>query len=239
MQPVNIFATSLRLWLRAQDTGEFKKTLQFVTPIKTYDRPKCRHGLHDSVIPRNYSFHKEFTVWSHACFSNTSTILIINIHLWFMVTRDVLKVLKIARAVGEYNLRTFKTPRVTINHEMHEQVYTTLYLLYSQQNYSNALLCSFSYSSSFGFSFLSVAHVCQTFNQGLCSFQRVFVFCIFFKLLNDVLVSQSKPTVSHFFFHFGVQIWRFPGVSIATSVLHITWIALYNLFMHSPLANQN
>ena len=34
---------------------------------------------------------------------------------------------------------------------------------------------------------------------GLCSFQRVFVFRIFFKLLNDVLVWQSKPTVSHFF----------------------------------------
>ena len=98
---------------------------------------------------------------------------------WFMGTSDVFKVLKIARAVGECNLRTFKTSR-----------------LYSQQNYSNALLCSCSYSSSFGFSFLSVAHVCQTFNQ---VFQRVFVFRIFFKLLNDVLVWQSKPTVSLFF----------------------------------------
>ena len=45
--------------------------------------------------------------------------------------------------------------------------------------------------------------------------------------------------LSAFFFHFGVQIWHFPGVSIATSVLQsITWIALYNQFMHSPLANQ-
>ena len=89
-----------------------------------------------------------------------------------MGTSDVLKVLKIARAIGKCNLRIFKTSRVTINHEMHEQVHTVFYLLYSQQNYSNALLCSCSYSSSFGFSFLSVAHVCQTFNQ----------------LLNDVLV---------------------------------------------------
>ena len=40
------------------------------------------------------------------------------------------------------NLRTFKTSRVTINHEMHEQVDTIFYLLYSQQNYSNALLCT-------------------------------------------------------------------------------------------------
>ena len=55
---------------------------------------------------------------------------------------DVLKVLKIARAVGECNLRTFKTSRVTINHEMHEQVHTIFYLLYTQQNYSIALLCT-------------------------------------------------------------------------------------------------
>ena len=47
---------------------------------------------------------------------------------WFMGTSDVLKVLKIARAV-------------TINHEMHEQVHTIFYLLYSQPNYSHTLLC--------------------------------------------------------------------------------------------------
>ena len=40
------------------------------------------------------------------------------------------------------------------------------------------------------------------------------------KLLNDVLFLQSKPTVGHFIPKFDVQIWRFPGVSIATSVLH-------------------
>ena len=40
-----------------------------------------------------------------------------------MGTSDVLKVLKIARAVSECNLRTFKASRATINHEMHEQVY--------------------------------------------------------------------------------------------------------------------
>ena len=48
-----------------------------------------------------------------------------------MGTSDVLKVLKIARAVGECNLKTFKTSRVTINHEMHGQVHTFFYLLYS------------------------------------------------------------------------------------------------------------
>ena len=42
-----------------------------------------------------------------------------------------MKVLKIARAVGECNLRTFKTSRVTINHEMHVQVHTLFYLFYS------------------------------------------------------------------------------------------------------------
>ena len=50
--------------------------------------------------------------------------------------------LRIARAVGECNLRTFKTSRVTINHEMHEQAHTIFHSLYSQQNYSNALLCT-------------------------------------------------------------------------------------------------
>ena len=41
------------------------------------------------------------------------------------------KVLKIARAVGKCNLRTFKTSRVTINPQMHEQVHAIFYLLYS------------------------------------------------------------------------------------------------------------
>ena len=61
---------------------------------------------------------------------------------WYMGTSDVLKVLKLARAGGDCNLRTFKTSRVTINHEMHEQLDTIFYLLYSKQNYSNALLCT-------------------------------------------------------------------------------------------------
>ena len=59
-----------------------------------------------------------------------------------MGTSDVLKVLKLARAGGDCNLRTFKTSRVTINYEMHEQLDTIFYLLYSKQNYSNALLCT-------------------------------------------------------------------------------------------------
>ena len=52
-----------------------------------------------------------------------------------MGTSDVLKVLKIARAVGECNLRTFKTSRVTINHGMYEQVHTIFYLLFTQTRY--------------------------------------------------------------------------------------------------------
>lgn len=50
---------------------------------------------------------------------------------------DVLKVHEIARAVGEHNLRTFKT-RVTINHEMPEQAHAIL-IYFSQQNYSIAV----------------------------------------------------------------------------------------------------
>ena len=47
-----------------------------------------------------------------------------------MGTSDVLKVLKIARAVGECNLRTFKTSLVPINHEIHSRSYDFLYLLH-------------------------------------------------------------------------------------------------------------
>ena len=43
--------------------------------------------------------------------------------LSFMATSDVFKFLKIARVVGECNLRIFKTSRVAINHEMNEQVH--------------------------------------------------------------------------------------------------------------------
>ena len=143
--------------------------------------------------------------------------------LWARVTAS-------ARAI----LRTFKTSRVTINHEMHEQVHTIFYLLH----YSNALLCSCSYSTSFGFSFLSVAHVCRTFNQ-VCVAFNVFLFFAFSLSCSTMFWFDKANRLSAIFFHFGVQIWRFPGVSIATSVLHsITWTALYNLFKHSPLANQ-
>ena len=46
--------------------------------------------------------------------------------------------------------------------------------------------------------------------------------------------------LSAIFVHFGVQTWRFPGVSIAISVLQsITWIALCNPLTHLPLADQN
>ena len=135
-----------------------------------------------------------------------------------MGTSDVLKVLKIARAIGKCNLRIFKTSRVTINHEMHEQVHTVFYLLYSQQNYSNALLCSCSYSSSFGFSFLSVA----MFARHSTSCSTMFWF-------------DKANRLSAIFFHFGVQIWRFPGVSIAISVLHsITYLCI----RHLPITNK-
>ena len=73
-----------------------------------------------------------------------------------MSTSNVLKDLKIARAVSECNLRTFKTSRVIINHEMHEQLHTIFYLLYIEQNYSvvdSSSSCSCSNSSVFVFTF--------------------------------------------------------------------------------------
>ena len=44
-----------------------------------------------------------------------------------MVTRDVLKVLKLHSPAARAILRTFKTSLVPINHEMHEQVHTISY----------------------------------------------------------------------------------------------------------------
>ena len=108
------------------------------------------------------------------------------------------------------------------------------YLLYSQQNYSNALLCSCSHSSSFGFSFLSVAHVCQTFNQ-VCVAFNVFLFFAFSLSCSTMFWFDKANRLSTIFFHFGVQIWRFPGVSIATSVLHsITYLCI----RHWPIRNK-
>ena len=148
-----------------------------------------------------------------------------------MGTSDVLKVLKIARAVGECNLGTFKTSRVTINHEMHEQVHTIFYLLYSQQNCSNAAhilsSCSCSYSSSFGFSFLSVAHVCQTFNQVCVAFNG----CLFFAFslsCSTMFWFDKANRLSAIFFSFWCSNLALPRCF--HSNFHI---ALYNLGLHS------
>ena len=46
-----------------------------------------------------------------------------------MVTRDVLKVLKLHSPTARAILRTFKTSLVPINHEMHSRSYDFLYLL--------------------------------------------------------------------------------------------------------------
>ena len=58
--------------------------------------------------------------------------------------------------------------------------------------------------------FSSLVFFQSPIHPGLCSFRRLF-FLIFFKLLTDVLIWQSK-LLSAIFFHFGVQLWCFPGV---------------------------
>ena len=47
-----------------------------------------------------------------------------------MATSDVFKVLKFARAADECNLRTLKTSRVTIHHEMHKRSYDFLFVIF-------------------------------------------------------------------------------------------------------------
>ena len=129
-----------------------------------------------------------------------------------------LKVLKIARAVGFF-----------IYYILNKITQTRYFV---RAHYSNALLCLCSCSSSFGFSFLSVALVCQTFNQ-VCLAFNVFLFFAFSLSCSTIfLVWQSKPTVSHFF-----SLW-FSNLALPRCFHSNFRIALYNLFMHSPLASQ-
>ena len=51
-----------------------------------------------------------------------------------MVTRDVLKVLKLHSPTARAILRAFKTSLVPINHEMHSRSYDFLYLSHFYQN---------------------------------------------------------------------------------------------------------
>ena len=57
----------------------------------------------------------------------------------FMVTRDVLKVLKLHSPTARAILRTFKTSLVLINPEMHSRSYDFLYLLSIPPDYLAAL----------------------------------------------------------------------------------------------------
>ena len=50
---------------------------------------------------------------------------------WYMGTSDVFQVLRTARAAGKCNLRTWKTSRVTIYHEMYERSYDFLFIIFS------------------------------------------------------------------------------------------------------------
>ena len=106
-----------------------------------------------------------------------------------MGTSDVLKILKIARAVGECNLRTFKTSRVTINHLRNARagLYDFLFIVFSTKLLKRDtlfVLVFFQFWVEFSFSRPCLPDI----QPSLCSFQRVFGFRIFFKLLNDVLV---------------------------------------------------
>ena len=96
-----------------------------------------------------------------------------------MSTSDVLKVL---------NLKTFKTSRVTINPEMHEQVHTIfLFIIYSTKCLSCGRL-RLQVVHARILQFFSFSRPClPKIQPGLGSFQRVFVFRVF-KFLNYVLV---------------------------------------------------
>ena len=56
-----------------------------------------------------------------------------------MVTRDVLKVLKLHSLTARAILRTFKTSLVPINHEMHSRSYDFLYIFYNKSEKTSTL----------------------------------------------------------------------------------------------------
>ena len=88
--------------------------------------------------------------------------------------------------------------RKTINQEMHEQVHAILCLLYSQQSYFGikylqhfiefSVLILLNCLVDFPFCHL----ILSTFQSGLCCFQSILVFRIFYLLLNIVLVLFSN-----------------------------------------------
>ena len=105
---------------------------------------------------------------------------------WYMVTSDVLKVLKIARAAGECNLRTWKTSRVTIYHEMHERSYDFLFIIFSKnylKNKENATVTLlWTHNSEMASKLFQTAHMFY-FNQSITALWQVNQACIFRKTL--------------------------------------------------------
>ena len=87
--------------------------------------------------------------------------------------------------------------------------------------------CSCSYSSSFGFSFLSVAHVCQTFNQ-ICVAFNVFLFFAFSLSCSTMFWFDKANRLSAIFF----SLWC-SNLALPRCFHGNFCIALYNLGLHS------
>ena len=66
---------------------------------------------------------------------------------------------------------------------------------------------------------LSVAHVCQRFNQ-VCVGFNVFLFLAFSSRFSTMFGLTKQTDCQPFSFSFGAQKLRLPSVSMATSVLH-------------------
>jgi len=123
-----------------------------------------------------------------------------------MGTSDVYKVLKIAWSTYECYLRTLKTLRVTIYHEMHEWSCNFLFIIFSTKLQKNPFLvrtsvsniCNFLlrslclYSSSLVLNFLLFAHFPQTFNH-ICVDFVVFLFLAFsFSWSKTILLDKAN-----------------------------------------------
>ena len=99
-----------------------------------------------------------------------------------MGTSDAFQVLKIARAAGECNLRTWKTSWLTVYHEMHEPSYDFLFIIFSKKiikNQENATVTLlWTHNSEMASKLFQTAHMFY-FNQSivtLCQVNQLWIF---------------------------------------------------------------
>ena len=125
---------------------------------------------------------------------------------------------------------SFKTSRVTINPEMHDQVHKMFYLLCIQQNYSVADSCSSSCSCSYSSFWINFSFSCPclpNIQPGLCSL-NVFSFFAFGSSRSTTVWFDKASRLSAIFSFICCSNLALPQCFHGN-----VRIALYNLYLHS------